>query len=179
MASIIGVETLQHTNGTTATTIDSSGRVLRPVIPHWHLQMSANQDLTNQHSTYARLTGFQVLTDSGTQTRIGGGCSVSSGTVTVPVAGLYYVSMGIRSDNASEWVRAAIVKNKNGTGITETERNQSMTAITDGTNYESLTTSGVLYLAANDTVEIQITTYGDTSWRVNNDDSHFSGFLIG
>jgi len=31
MASIIGVETLQHTNGTTAATIDSSGRITTPV----------------------------------------------------------------------------------------------------------------------------------------------------
>jgi len=34
MASIIGVETLQHTNGTTAATIDSSGRVLKSVVPY-------------------------------------------------------------------------------------------------------------------------------------------------
>ena len=33
MASIIGVETLQHTNGTTAATIDSSGRLLQPNLP--------------------------------------------------------------------------------------------------------------------------------------------------
>ena len=33
MASIIGVETLQHTNGTTAATIDSSGRVSTPARP--------------------------------------------------------------------------------------------------------------------------------------------------
>jgi hypothetical protein len=53
MASILGVETLQHTNGTTAATIDSSG----------HVDMGANtvvQIITNTYDTALNLsTSFQ------------------------------------------------------------------------------------------------------------------------
>ena len=35
MASIIGVETLQHTNGTTAATIDTAGRIKMPLQPNF------------------------------------------------------------------------------------------------------------------------------------------------
>ena len=49
MASILGVETLQHTNGTTAATIDSSG----------HVDLGANsvvQIITNTYDTELSLT---------------------------------------------------------------------------------------------------------------------------
>ena len=36
MASEIGVQTIQHTNGTDAMTIDSSGRVFQPAKPALH-----------------------------------------------------------------------------------------------------------------------------------------------
>ena len=35
MASEIGVQKIQHTNGTDAMTIDSNGVVTRPVVPAW------------------------------------------------------------------------------------------------------------------------------------------------
>jgi len=35
MASELGVQTIQHTNGTDAMTIDSSGRALQPALPRF------------------------------------------------------------------------------------------------------------------------------------------------
>ena len=46
MASIIGVQELQHTNGTSAMTIDSSGRVTMPVVPAWRVSITSDQSFT-------------------------------------------------------------------------------------------------------------------------------------
>lgn len=53
MASIIGVETLQHTNGTTAITIDSSGSPLIPngKVPCFHVYRSDNQTVSTGTDT--------------------------------------------------------------------------------------------------------------------------------
>ena len=40
MASELGVQTIQHTNGTDAMTIDSSGRVLTPARPLFRVGMT-------------------------------------------------------------------------------------------------------------------------------------------
>ena len=45
MASEIGVQTIQHTNGTDAMTIDSSGRVSTPVRPSFLARVSSQQSL--------------------------------------------------------------------------------------------------------------------------------------
>ena len=50
MASEIGVQTIQHTNGTDAMTIDSSGRVLTPVASC----ISAEKSTSNQTNTTMR-----------------------------------------------------------------------------------------------------------------------------
>lgn len=51
MASIIGVETLQHTNGTTAATIDSSGVITQPTKPMFRATGADNVSLTNNTFT--------------------------------------------------------------------------------------------------------------------------------
>ena len=41
------VQNIKHTNGTTAQTIDSSGRVLKPVIPHGQASCNVVTAATN------------------------------------------------------------------------------------------------------------------------------------
>ena len=62
MASILGVETLQHTNGTTAATIDSSGVVSFPnskdVYNIWYMDTSKSLS-----SGYTQLTAASDWTE--------------------------------------------------------------------------------------------------------------------
>ena len=37
MAGIVGLTEIQHQNGTSAMTVDASGRVLQPATPHFHV----------------------------------------------------------------------------------------------------------------------------------------------
>jgi len=87
MASIIGVETLQHTNGTTAATIDSSGSVSFPntvEIDQWRL----TSDFTSNDAT---ITGWE-RNDDATSAYAGTGMSESSGVFTFPKTGLWKVT---------------------------------------------------------------------------------------
>jgi len=98
MASILGVETLQHTNGTDALTIDSSGRVLLPQVPCCHVKLttSNSQDTSNPYTT----TGTNIRFDSIVLNQ--GSCySASTGTFTCPVAGVYEADVHFVSSNGT------------------------------------------------------------------------------
>ena len=92
MASIIGVETLQHTNGTTAATIDSSGKVSFPNTGEydiWHQTSNTSTgagagDLTTKWARYA--TNWE---------KIGTGVSESSGIFTFPSTGKWKVCFAV------------------------------------------------------------------------------------
>lgn len=89
MASIIGVETLQHTNGTTAATIDSSGRILQPAKPAFQVVKTG----TNQSVTSGTLTKIEWTT---AVTDIGNHFSIANNEYTIPVSGMYNLQCAIR-----------------------------------------------------------------------------------
>lgn len=88
MASELGVQTIQHTNGTDAMTIDSSGYVSMPnttEIDIWHL--TANQSIAG--SSTVLITGWsRWATD---WEKIGTGMTESSGIFTFPSTGKWRV----------------------------------------------------------------------------------------
>ena len=185
MASIIGVETLQHTNGTTAATIDSSGVVSRSVVPAWFLTLGTSAESRTVASEAA--VQFAVQSDSGyNPTFIQGGATVSSGVVTVPNTGVYYVNGNCRIDGlaSAQWGRVAISINGetifNSANTYQTMRlSPTMLVDVNGENFNGMDVSAVLKLTANDTVEIRASCYNDTSWSINHYDSHFTGYFVG
>ena len=91
--SKLQVETISHTNNTTAQTIDSSGRVLTPARPAFFAYPSAN---------------FSTGTGSGTtqifdttQHNVGGHYSTSTGKFTVPIAGVYLFGVTLATGSAT------------------------------------------------------------------------------
>ena len=170
MASIIGVETLQHTNGTTAATIDSSGRILQPALPAFRVGLTDPQNETT--------TGFHTVAFNETATDncfIQGGITISSGSITVPVDGVYQFNANVRLDNiGSGYVEVLIVINGAAGGNVDTYT-------IDGSppsNYFTLTPSDFYKLSAGDIVDVRINVSADTSWRISNATT-FSGALVG
>jgi hypothetical protein len=96
MASIIGVQELQHTNGTAALSIDSSGQVSMPntvEIDSWRLTSNFTTDA-------ATISGWE-RTDDATFAYAGTGMTESSGVFTFPKTGLYKVTPQVEIITAS------------------------------------------------------------------------------
>lgn len=84
MASILGVETLQHTNGTTAATIDSSGVMRFPNSLFSYNLFRLNTDITSNTSP---LTTWDKPTDQ----QFADNVTVSSGIFSFSTTGIYLV----------------------------------------------------------------------------------------
>jgi len=170
MASIIGVETLQHTNGTTGLTIDSSGRVFLPQVPSWRVSLTSNQSITT--------TGRSIIEWNNTSTEncfLQGGITLSSYQVVVPVAGVYQCNFNVRVDGiGSGYVIVQMIRQN-------TTTNSSETYVIDGdppTDYVTLTGSDVYNLDANDNMKVTVYSSADSSFSVLAN-STYSGHLVG
>ena len=96
MASIIGVETLQHTNGTTAATIDSSGSIAMPNTVMWHMWR-----MTSDITANGTATAWEEPDDTMDAHKVGNySMTHSSGHWTFPRTGVYSVRFYARIENA-------------------------------------------------------------------------------
>ena len=140
MASEIGVQTIQHTNGTDAMTIDSSGRVTQPALPAacFHYQGSD-------------LTGAAAV-PLNTQSVLQGGMSMSSNVITVPVTGLYKI--GFYHLAASTSVYSVVFVRINGQTQGMPHSNQIQFRPPAGN--DSFTFQTIASLSANDTVDFYV-----------------------
>ena len=164
MASIIGVETLQHTNGTTAATIDSSGRITKPANPAFFANVSAE------------ISSDGVLVFNTVRFNNGSHYSGTTGLFTAPVDGVYMFAMGtlLKTPNTTSYGRLRIRIN----GVTQSAYTVH-SSYNSTRNYEPLSWSGCLELDANDTVGVYFdgansaATYGGSGY------TYFNGHLIG
>ena len=96
MASTLKVNTIAHSGGTNAMTIDSTGRVLLPQLPiaSVTLTTSNTQDGTHPYTT----SGADILFDRATINR-GNVYTASDGRFTAPITGLYRFNYNILKDD--------------------------------------------------------------------------------
>lgn len=155
MSSILKVDTIQNTAGTTGLTIDSSGRVLKPVIPSFMVSGTG--------TWAAQSSGDKVPfnTDSGGQLfNNGSHFNTSSYAFVAPVAGLYsfYVHLyTAQNDTTNAWspyLNGAMVK-LIGTGGLYIQQGES-TALDN-----TLGSTFLLNLSANDAIDIRAITDSD------------------
>tara|TARA_Y100000114_G_scaffold112540_1_gene106345 strand:+ start:1189 stop:1704 length:516 start_codon:yes stop_codon:yes gene_type:complete len=171
MASTLKVQNIAHTGGTTAMTVDSSGRVTKPQTPAFHVGLASAQTLSTTAATV-------LFEDRGTSYNnfLQGGITISSGVITVPVAGVYQFNTLIRANSVgSGFITARIMRNSMSGSE---EGGYIIIGNTRSTDYDNLTGSTVYNMSASDTVKIEMKTSADTSWNVGTQ-SEFSGFLIG
>lgn len=102
MASELGVQTIQHTNGTDAMTIDSSGIVDMP-----NTVMYDVYRFTTSQSSNGTLTAWENPDDALAVT-VGDSMSESSGIFTFPRTGVYKVSFYARIRNENGDVATAV-----------------------------------------------------------------------
>ena len=171
MASTLKVQNIAHTGGTTAMTIDTSGRVTKPQTPAFHVGLASAQTLSTTAATV-------LFEDRGTSYNnfLQGGITISSGVITVPIAGVYQFNTLIRANSVgSGFITARIMRNSMSGSE---EGGYIIIGNTRSTDYDNLTGSTVYNMNASDTVKIEMKTSADTSWNVGTQ-SEFSGFLVG
>ena len=169
--STLKVGTIQdHANSNTAISIDSSGRVTRGVIPSWRLGLTTHANIST-----ADLSDVPFDNTSSNNCFISGGCSNSSGTITVPVTGLYQINACIRLDAVSANYIELYIRVNNSTS---TQQSGYHIEPDPGVNYHAISSVELFSLSANDNIRCSIYAGGDSNYQMNQS-SNFSGYLVG
>ena len=165
MASILKVNEIQHTGGTSALTVDSSGNVDIPS-GYFTVQNSIVWEVTKSTSVTSGVWIYdRVLVDSASA------MNSSNGRFIAPVAGYYYTQFTWLSDSATQETNVSIRKNGDSSNEWKRIRQQGHA------NHISMSGHRIAYLNANDYFEINVDAghvYGDANtWTT------WSGFLVG
>ena len=173
MASTLKVNTIQHTGGTTAISIDSAGRVTHPAKPAFRAEKRAgNQTLSD--STTTAITFEHEAFD------IGSNYDTSTSRFTAPVAGIYHfssITRAVANSGTMDYFIMYLYKN----GSLYSDMYQLQTSANNMLN-SHLGGSVTVQLAATDYVEIRVQISGTSPYVGNHSSGErtwFSGFLVG
>jgi len=173
MASTLKVNTIQHTGGTSALTIDSSGRILQPTKPAFSVKRNGNQGISN--NTAEKIQWNEERFDIG-----GNFDHTTNYYFTAPITGIYQLQYNLRLENldtAGSYVQIKIKKNSGTTLDTYTiDLNEEFTSDVD---FTMATHASIYQLTASDTVYIEYHQSGGAVQTQVQSESIFSGFLIG
>jgi hypothetical protein len=95
MSSILKVDAIQNTGGTSALTIDSSGRVLTPARPAFKVYIGSTGWVDIVHNATRRIP-FNAETYD-----VGGCFNTSTSTFTAPISGYYFFYASVYTHNGA------------------------------------------------------------------------------
>ena len=176
MASELGVQTIQHTNGTDAMTIDSSGRILTPARPSFFV--------SHDPSSTVGLNG--TLNFNTVHSNTGSHFDITNDRFVAPVAGFYHFSFtGLGSGTTGGGLLVAgnagrvEIQRSTDSGANYTPFAHAYAYFPSSNSYPNMACSGAIELTVGDYVIVNVTNYyiyADTGGRY---DPRFSGFLVG
>ncbi len=169
--SKLSVNTIAHTGGTTAMTVDSTGRILTPARPAFRAFIPSN--LTEADYT----SGTTQITFPSESYDIGGNYNTGNGKFIVPITGLYHfhVNFYVGEVTTATYTSAYLFVGTNEVSRTINDPQGGLYGITVVTD--------VLQLTAGDEVEAHFSAGNDSAIVIygaaNGAKSYFSGYLIG
>ena len=175
MASVLKVNEIQHTGGTTALTVDTDGRLLTPARPAFSVHLN---------STSFSSLDYTTLTDCPFDTidfNIGNCVAISSNvaTFTAPVTGIYHIqfTLSISSAEGSGHVNSYLFVD-NTANSTSTDFDYRHIEDPQGATYSMGHSNALMQLNANQTVNPKVSINVDTSINIRRS-CRFWGYLIG
>ena len=170
--SKLSVNTIAHTGGTTAQTIDSTGRILTPARPAFRAFIPSNLPSANYTTG-----GTHQITFTSESYDIGGNYDTGNGKFIVPIAGLYHfhVNFYVSSVTTATYTSVYLFEGNNEVSRTINDPQAGEYGITVLTDVLQLTAGQeitVHFSIGNDTA---VTIHGQSNGAI----SYFSGYLIG
>ena len=159
----LDVGSIRASNGTTAATIDSSGRILQPAKPAF--RGSIPTVASTNYTTETDITGYTESFD------INGNFNPTTGIFTVPVDGLYQINFTISAGSATTATNLYARLYIDGVELFKSRHDPQ------GGASASLNYSSVLNLTSGN--ELKVSFQSDTDTTVTIDGIDFSGFLVG
>ncbi len=168
MASTLKVNEIQHTGGTSALTVDSSGRFNAPANPVLHATGGSGLGWLTPGSSAATITQWVT---SGTTVAFNRGFSVSNGVVTVPCDGVYEVALSMLTEtNNGEYV---LVRIKKGSIIYATNQ---VYQLDSGRQQTTLSMSCLFQATAGETITTTVQGGGSSAQYYM--DSNYANFMV-
>ena len=164
------VQNIKHTDGTTAQTIDSSGRIAHPAQPRFLCQLASNSTITNTGHD----SDWSVSVASWT-VRFDVGSMFSGGTVTFPTDGVYHIHFQVYANptNSADYMGCSM----NGNAVTETYGTSNLYHFHPRGNDGGLTHSPLFNATAGKTLQIGSFVADNATWRT--DGTFLWGYKLG
>ena len=172
MTGIIKVDTIQNNGGTTAMTIDSSGRVIQSALPRFACHLSSSVAINSTSVVDAKFDTIDF--------NVGGHLAIASSvaTFTAPLTGHYQISSSVLVDGVEGVSWANTMWYVNGNELSSSA-DLSYRTLDDpqGGAYQHHAISLLIALNANDTLNVKYRNSGDstTNFRAG---CRFTGFLV-
>lgn len=167
MSSILGVQTIQHTNGTTAANVDTNGIITYPQKIVWYANnKDSASDTYSVNNAYAKHAYTEVIVNHGNA------YDGSNSRFTAPVAGTYFVTYSMHFRGVG-YRQSKLYKNGSDTA------NYARQLYNSHTNYNESTLTANLY------IDLAVNDYLEVFYYVQNGDiyyfdlCHFGGHFIG
>ena len=169
MASELHVDAIKHSGGTSALTIDSTGRILTPARPSFYATKTDAQTISGNTQTDIIMNSAIV--------NVGSCYDTSNGLFTAPITGIYYIHAQwngvVANDNR---YFNCYVQDQGGTNVLVGRHH---TNTTSGTTYGTSHTSGVVSLSSGNTLKVIAEVENSMALYVGDRGNSFTGYLIG
>ena len=107
--STLGIENIEHTNGTSAMTVDTSGRIAMPKVPAFAVRGFGSLQNAATVNGFTVATGTDIIYNyTSIDLNRDSAFSNTTGKYTVPVAGLYQVHAGYGFKSSTNYLRIGL-----------------------------------------------------------------------